>query len=129
MLFVTCIVINLIHWLVRPYSSKVLNIYDGLVLQVMTAIIALQIIYFDNFDSVIPIAAAFVLVMLPLTMLIIMAVVLNAELIKRFYISCCFGLKLINSKKASLGNTDSGREYDITVDQELRQRSETVVTV
>ena len=120
LLFVTCIVINLIHWLVRPYSSKVLNIYDGLVLQIMTAIIALQIIYFDNFDSVIPIAAAFVLVMLPLTMLIIMALVLNAELIKRFYISCCFGLKLINSKKASLGNTDSGREYDITVDQELR---------
>ena len=128
-LLVTCIVINLIHWLVRPYTSKVLNIYDGLVLQIMTAIIALQIIYFNNFDSVIPIAAAFVLVMLPLTMLIIMALVLNAEHIKRLYLSCCFGLKLINSKKASLGNTDSGREYDITVDQELRQRSETVVTV
>ena len=131
-LLVTCIVINLIHWLVRPYTSKVLNIYDGLVLQIMTAIIALQIIYFDNFDSVVPIAAAFVLVMLPLTMLIIMALVLNAIHLKKPCVSYLAALKIIKTKDLETyqSHTDGEREeYDTIVNQELRERSTTILYV
>ena len=125
LLLVTCTIINLIHWLVRPYASKVLNIYDGLVLQIMTAIIALQIIYFDNFDSVIPIGTAFVLVMLPVMMFLLMALILNKEHIKKLYISCLFALKLTKQRKND--HECANTEYDITVNQELRQRSTTVV--
>ena len=130
LLLVTCIIINLIHWLVRPYANKALNIYDGLVLQTMLSIIALQIIYFDNFDSVVPIAAAFVLVMLPVIMLLIMAIVVNVEHIKKFYMSCIVALKLSKAKEICHTETVIARqEYDVTVDNALRERSTTVVYV
>ena len=125
LLLVTCTIINLIHWLVRPYASKVLNIYDGLVLQIMTAIIALQIIYFENFDSVIPIGTAVILVMLPVMMFLLMALILNKEYIKKLYISCLFALKLTKQKQND--HECANTEYDVTVNQELQQRSTTVV--
>ena len=130
LLLVTCIIISLIHWLVRPYANKALNIYDGLVLQTMLSIIALQIIYFDNFDSVVPIATAFVLVMLPIFMLLIMAAVINAEHIKKFYMSYLVALKLTKSKEICRTQTAIVREeYDGIVDHALRERSTTVVYV
>ena len=129
-LLITCIIISLIHWLVRPYANKALNIYDGLVLQTMLSIIALQIIYFDNFDLVVPIAAAFVLVMLPIIMVLLMAVALNKEHIRKFYMSCLVALKLTKTKKRCHKQTVRAREeYDVTVDHELQKGSTTVVYV
>ena len=131
-LFVTCTIINLIHWLVRPYASEVLNIYDGLVLQIMTAIIALQIIYFDNFDSVVPITLAFILVILPIILLIAMTLVLNAAHIKKLHMSCLVALRIVKRKDLEMyqSHTDSEREeYGTIVDQELRERSTTILYV
>ena len=123
-LLVTCMVISLIHWLVRPYGNKVLNAYDGLVLQTMTAIIALQIIYFDNFDSVVPIAASFILVILTITMFLIMAPYLSAEHIK-FYVACFVALKLMKKKETCHNQiANSSKEYDVTVDHELQKNQQ-----
>ena len=130
LLLITCIIICLIHWLVRPYANKALNIYDGLVLQLMLSVIALQIIYFDNFDSVVPITATFVLVMLPMVMLLLMAIVLNKEHIKKFYLSCFVALKPTKTKEICRTQTVIAKEeYDVTVDHVLRARSTTVVYV
>ena len=128
LLLVTCMIINFIHWLVRPYASKALNIYDGLVLQTMTSIIALQIIYFDDFDSAVPVAVTFVLVLLPIIMLLMMAIILNADQLKKLYMSCCVAL---NTKETLHIQTAvmAEKEYDVTVDNELRERSTTVVYV
>ena len=131
-LLFACIIINLIHWLVRPYSSKVLNIYDGLVLQTMVSIIALQLCYINNFDSALPIAAAYVLVMLPIIMFLLMTLVLNAKHIKKYCISC--RLKLTKPKQTddAYDHDDTviaREEYDTTVDHELRERSTTYVYV
>ena len=130
LLLITCIIISLIHWLVRPYANKALNIYDGLVLQTMMSIIALQIVYFDNFDSVVPITATVVLVMLPIIMLLLMAVALNKENIRKLYSSCLAALKLTKTKEICHTQTVIAREeYDVTVDHVLRERSRTVVYV
>ena len=129
-LLFTCAIISLIHWLVRPYANKALNIYDGLVLQTMLSIIALQIIYFESFDSVVPVAATFILVMLPLIMFLLMAIVINIEHIKNLYISCLVALKLIKTKERCHKQTVTAREeYDVTVDHKLRKGSTTVVYV
>ena len=129
-LLFTLLFISLIHWLVRPYSNKALNIYDGLVLQTMLSIIALQIIYFDNFDSVVPMTATFVLVMLPIVMLLLMTVALNREHIKKLYTSCFVALKLTKTKERCHEQVATAREeYDVTVDHELREGLTTVVYV
>ena len=130
LLLVTCMIINLIHWLVRPYASKALNIYDGLVLQTMTSIIALQIIYFDDFDLAVPIAATYVLVTLPIIMLLMMAIILNSGQVKKFCMSCFVTLKTEDTFNTQTAVTVmEGREYDITVDNALRERSMTIVYV
>ena len=130
LLLVTFIIISLIHWLVRPYANKALNICDGLVLQTMILIIAIQIIYFDNFNSVVPLAATFVLVMLPLIIFLLVVVVLNKEYIKNLCIPCLVALKLIKAKKRCHKQTVTVREeYDVTVDHELRKGLTTVVYV
>ena len=126
-LFITFLIINLIHWLVMPYASKILNIYDGLVLQTMTLIIALQIIYFNNFDSVITIVAAFILVMLPILMFLLMVLILNSQHIKKFYMSCQANSKPSKSEENYNEEAVVRGEYDVTVDQELREASTTIV--
>ena len=129
-IFFTIVIISLIHWLVRPYANKALNIYDGLVLHTMMSIIALQIIYFDNFDSVVPITAAFVLVMLPMVMILLMAVALNKEHIKKLYISLFAALKLTKTKERCHEQIATAREeYNLTVDNETRKGLTTVVYV
>ena len=41
-LLLTCVVIALLHTWLRPYRSKFLNVFDGLILQLMTIVVIIS---------------------------------------------------------------------------------------
>ena len=83
LLITTCGIIALIHLLVKPYNSGILNKLDGVILQLIIFTEALSL--FDDYDSPLVVAFSFLLVILPLLMIIGVAIFLHKDdLQKRF---------------------------------------------
>ena len=83
LLIITCGIIALIHLLVKPYNSGILNKLDGVILQLVIFTEALSL--FDDYNSPLVITFSFVLVILPLLMIIGIAIFLHKDdLQKRF---------------------------------------------
>ena len=40
-LIIVCIIVALIHLIVKPYASKILNVFDGLILHMMIYIVSI----------------------------------------------------------------------------------------
>ena len=77
---------SLIHLLVKPYRTKILNIFDGVVLHTM--IFAAVISLFNNIGSGMLSTVIIILVILPLMVFAVMQLVVNKEMMKRS-VSCC----------------------------------------
>ena len=76
-------IIALIHLIVRPYVDDVLNMFDGAILQLMVLVTVLPLFeYFDSFDSNLVVAAAFILIILPLVQFTVMKVFISKQTIK-----------------------------------------------
>ena len=76
-------IIALIHLIVRPYADDVLNMFDGAILQLMVLVTVLPLFeYFDSFDSNLVVAAAFILIILPLVQFTVMKVFISKQTIK-----------------------------------------------
>ena len=83
LLITTCGIIALIHLLVKPYNSGILNKLDGVILQLIIFTEALSL--FDDYDSPLVVAFSFLLVILPLLMIIGVAIFLHKDALqKRF---------------------------------------------
>ena len=83
LLIFSCGIIALIHLLIKPYNSGILNKLDGIILQSIVFTKALP--SFDEYDSPLVVAFNFVLVILPLLMIISIAIFLHKhDLQKRF---------------------------------------------
>ena len=73
LLIIVSTLIALIHVTVRPYADNILNMCDGAILHLMILITALPLIeYFDAFESSFVVGIAFVLVILPLVLFVVM---------------------------------------------------------
>jgi len=58
---------ELIHVLVRPYVSTIHNIFDGMVLQLITTLSVLSIVEFvDYYNKTFVVVTAYILIILPL---------------------------------------------------------------
>ena len=77
LLIITCGIIALLHLLIKPYNSGILNKLDGIILHLVIFITALSL--FDDFDSPLVITFSFVLVFLPLLMIIGIAIFLHKD--------------------------------------------------
>ena len=65
-LIAACIIIALIHHILRPYSNDFLNVFDGAILQLITLVSVLPLAeYYDSFDSDLLVGLASILVTLP----------------------------------------------------------------
>ena len=83
LLIITCGIIALIHLLVKPYNSGILNKLDGIILQLIIFTEALSL--FNDYDSPLVVTVSYVLVILPLLMIIGIAIFLHKDdLQKRF---------------------------------------------
>ena len=75
--------IALIHVTVEPYADDILNKFDGAILHLMVVVTALPLFeYFDTFDSSFVVGIAFVLVILPLILFVVMKAFTSRQTLK-----------------------------------------------
>ena len=93
LLIIVCMLTAMLHQLFRPYSSSLLNKFDGFILQLLALVSVPPLAKFhDNFDSSLVVGITFVLVILPSLIFITMSIVINKEKFKKLlgycYIRC-----------------------------------------
>ena len=81
-----CALMQLIHVLVRPYANTILNVFDGMVLQLIVIISALPIVEFvDKYDETSALVIIYILVIWPLISFIGIKLWINKKRIKTSY--------------------------------------------
>ena len=132
---IICLIMILIHVTVRPYNNNVLNFFDSFMLIVLVLFITLQIIEtYHGLPSNTALGIAFVLVILPLFVFLLIVMYLNVQSIKKFIIYCISTIKLCKATKPDnieineLDPTaeETGNEIVIVIDDNMR-RNATVV--
>ena len=88
-LITACIIMSLIHQILRPYSNNFLNVFDGAVLHLIVLVSVLPLVeFFDGYDSNLLVGLAFALVALPSMIYIAMTLVINKANIKKLMKYC-----------------------------------------
>ena len=110
-------VIGLMHLLIKPYNSKILNKVDGIVLQLISFITVLPL--FDDSNSPLVITITFILVILPLFNFIVMMIVLHKDDLKKVaaYFSSKDELPHVSSDETPM------REFNLVIDNNMRQNA------
>ena len=120
-LITACIIMSLIHQILRPYSNNFLNVFDGVVLDLIVLVSALPLVeFFDGFNSSLLVGLGFILVALPSIGYIGMTIMVNkgniTKLIKYCnlkwrYLCVCRrqyeAFPLDDDPETSPGNTDA----------------------
>ena len=122
--FITiCVIIALVHLIIRPYSQTILNVVDGIILIMM--ILIAMISYFNNYDSNLVVSLAYILVLLPLIIFIAMELSINKENIKKMIQTIkSFKLRKQKSKnKNEIPLNDVNHEIGIIVDDSMRRNA------
>ena len=119
LLISTCALMQLIHVLVRPYASVILNIFDGIILQLIVIISVLPIVEFvDEYNRTLVLVIAYLLVIFPLTAFAIMKVWTNKKSIQNGLIhlerKLSYKYNVISNDD---GDDDDGGEESIAVNQ------------
>ena len=128
-LITACIIMSLIHQILRPYSNNFLNVFDGAILHLMVLVSVLPLVeFFDSFDKNALVGIAFTFVALPLVSFVAMTAVINKARIKKLMRYCYFkwrylrlrprnyeALPLDDDPETPSGNTDvNGNSRTIT---------------
>ena len=77
-----CLIIALLHLMVKPYNNETINKLDGIILQIIVLITALPLLD-DGFDSAFVTTMAFVLVFLPLIIYIALILYFHKDRLKK----------------------------------------------
>ena len=131
LLMAICLVMTLIHVTVRPYNNNVLNFFDSFMLFVLVLVITLEIIetYHGVFSNT-ALAIAFVLVILPLFVFVLIVLYFNVEKIKKVTTYC---ISVVKSKNANTTNNKAiemqqcEHTHEVIVDQVSRDKIKTTV--
>ena len=100
LLITACVIMALIHQLLKPYSNSLLNDFDGTILQVLVLVSVLPLVeFFNNFDVNLLVGITFILVILPLLIFITMSVMINKEKIKKLPGHCYTKFTQLHTKK------------------------------
>ena len=133
LLITACVMMALIHQILRPYSHNMLNILDGTILHLLILISVLPLVdVFGSFNSYLLVGIAFILVLLPLVSFIAMTLITNRKKIKRFVINFKCSHFHVNSKSYSeIPLDDIGKSHadSSTVIDESRKINATVCAV
>ena len=132
-LFITaCVIMALIHQLLKPYSSSLLNDFDGTILQFLVLISVLPLVeFFNRFDANLLVGITFILVILPLLIFITMSLMINKEKIKRLPKYCytkCTQLHLTRYHEIPLNEPEesSDEEEFVSVIDDSRRVNATI---
>ena len=114
-------IVALIHVLIEPYNKEILNKFDAIMLHLILLISSLA--WLDDFDSLLVITMAFILVILPLLIFIAMTLFLHKDDFKKFITA--FKLKNKPAPKNSNVNSDDipMQQFDLIVDDSMRKNA------
>ena len=105
-----CVLMDLIHQIVKPYSKSLLNVIDGVILHVLVLVSILPLIEsFNNFNTNLAVGITFALVISPLLIFIAISLILNKEKIKKlpgYCYSKYLQLRLRNYREVSVNETE-----------------------
>ena len=127
-LITVCVLIALVHLIIRPYADLVINVFDGVVLHIMILVAVLPFVrHYDNFGSDLVLTLAYILVLLPLIIFIAMELLIHKDNIKET-IQRVKSFKLRKDKSNNNGNNkiplnDVNREFGIIVDENMRRNA------
>ena len=80
-----CVLMALIHLIVRPYADKVYNIFDGIILQLIVIISVLPIIEFTgSYNEILVVVVVYAFVVSPITSFLTIKLWLNKSRIQNF---------------------------------------------
>ena len=122
LLIITCGIIALVHLLIKPYNSVMLNKLDGIILQLIIFTEALSL--FDDYDSPLVITFSFVLVILPFLIIISITIFLHKVDIKKLFIY--FASKITSHAPNSNDITNNEipmKEYNLVIGNTLRSNA------
>ena len=126
-LLVSCSLLTFIHITVRPYANHLLNLFDSFMLFTTMLVIPLLIVEtYRGLPSSTTFIIALLLIIAPLIAFFSVVTYLQLNNIKKFATLCVHFIKpvtLPNSKTIELHQC----EYDVVVDQQLRNKSTTIV--
>ena len=89
LIITACVMMDLMHHILKPYRDNKLNLFDEVVLHLAILISFLPLVeFFDSFNSDLVIGAAYVLVLLPLLGLITMKLLVHRRNIAKMIYYC-----------------------------------------
>ena len=124
-----CALMQLIHVLVQPYISTFLNVFDGIILQLIVIISGLPVVEFvDNYDETFVLAITYLVLILPLITFIAMKLRCNIKSIFNILKDC--RVKYFH-RYSTLPTDDAeqpieANEIGIIVDDNMRRNAITV---
>ena len=123
-----CVIIALVHLMIRPYANLVLNLFDGVVLHILILVAVLPFVrHYDNFGSDLVLALAYILVLLPLIIFIVMELLIHKEKIMKT-IQNVKSFKLNKDKSNNNNNNEIplnevNQDIGIIVDESMRRNA------
>ena len=135
LLIIACVIVALVHLSLRPYSSALLNVFDGVILHFLVLVSASPLVEsFDNFISNLLVGIMFVLVILPLLIFVAMTLMINKSKIKNLPGYCytkCSQLRLRNYNEIPLNEVEepSDEEEFVNVIDDSRRVNATICEV
>ena len=127
MLISLCALMQLVHVLIRPYASKIHNVFDGIILQLIVIISTLPIVEFvDHYDKTLVVVMVYALVLWPIASFITIKLWINKKNIHDTIIS--FSKRCYNKYNA-LHNNDTeepaglANEVGVVVDDNMRRNA------
>ena len=127
LLISSCALMELIHVLVRPYVSTIHNIFDGVVLQLITTLSVLSKAEFvDNYDKTLIVIAFYLLTISPLASFIAIKFWINrnkTQNIIKYCIIKCSPTKYTTLPTVEMPDLPPSNEIGITIDDELRRNA------
>ena len=127
LLIATSTIIALIHLVLRPYADDVLNMFDGVTLQLMVLVTVLPLFeYFDAFNSSIAVGIAFVLVILPLVNFVVVKIFTSKQALKMITKKLIAQFSFQNKaahEDVQVVNKLSTDFVDLTIDDSVRRNA------
>ena len=125
---VICLIMILIHVTVKPYSNNLLNFFDSFMLFVLVLVISLQIVEtYHGFSPNAALVMAFVLVVLPLFVFLLVVVYLYVEKIKKLIVYSISTIKPSKSAENANSEVTEMHQCEFIVDQNARDKLNTTI--
>ena len=118
----------LIHVTVKPYNNSYLNFFDSFMVLVLALVISLQKVEtYHGFSPDAALGMAFVLVILPLFVFLLVVMYLHVENFKKLIAYFISAIKSSKTAENPINKSTEMQQFETIVDQNARDKSKTTI--